>query len=125
MPPMQLLLHGPITPAVGEALKKHGHQTHDVAELDLGPVIDMTDILQGAKARQWDVLTADAGLAHAPFESDRWFDRAIVFLQLTGGEVEQDDAIERLFTRYKRLTPRRLYTVTEKRVKIRQLPGPK
>ena len=122
---MQVLLHGNITPAVSEALKKHGHQTHDVSELDLGPVIDMTDILQGAKTKQWDVLTADASLAHAPFESDRWFDRSIIFLRLAGGEVEQDDAIERLFARYKRLTPRRLYTVTEKRVKIRQLPGPK
>jgi len=35
----------------------------------------------------------------------------------------QADAIERLFERYKRLTPKRLYTVTANRVKIRQLPG--
>ena len=33
------------------------------------------------------------------------------------------DAIDRLFARYKRLSPRRLYTVTATRVKIRQLPG--
>jgi hypothetical protein len=37
--------------------------------------------------------------------------------------VEQDDAITRLFERYKRLTPGRLYTVTGSRVKIRQLPA--
>jgi hypothetical protein len=48
-----------------------------------------------------------------------------VFLQLPGADVEQDDAIDRLFTRYKRLTPGRLYTVTETRVKVRQLPSRK
>jgi hypothetical protein len=46
-----------------------------------------------------------------------------VFLQLEGGDVEQDDAIDRLFARYKRLSPGRMYTVTGTRVKIRQLPG--
>ena len=35
----------------------------------------------------------------------------------------QATAIPRLFKRYPRLTPRRLYTVTPNRVKIRQLPG--
>jgi hypothetical protein len=45
-----------------------------------------------------------------------------MFLQWPGGAVEQDDAVDRLFTRYKRLTPERLYTVTETRVKVRQLP---
>jgi hypothetical protein len=47
----------------------------------------------------------------------------MVFLQLTGGEVEQDDAIDRLFARYKSPKPGMLYTVTENRVKVRQLPA--
>jgi hypothetical protein len=47
-------------------------------------------------------------------------DRAIVFLQLPGGEIEHDDAIDRLFDRYKRLRPGQLYTVTETRVKVQQ-----
>ena len=34
-----------------------------------------------------------------------------------------DHAIDRLFTRYKAPKPKRLYTVTENRVKVRQLPG--
>ena len=42
-----------------------------------------------------------------------------MYLQLEGGDVEQDDAIDRLFARYKRLTPGRLYTVTASRVKVR------
>ncbi len=88
-------------------------------------MVELDEILAAARAKQWDILTADPELANAPFASDRWFERSIIFLQLSGGEVEQDDAVERLFARYKRLTARRLYTVTEKRVKIRQLPGPK
>jgi hypothetical protein len=33
--------------------------------------------------------------------------------------------VDRLFDRYKRLSPGRLYTVTGSRVKVRQLPGRK
>ena len=51
------------------------------------------------------------------------FGRSVVYLHLEGGDVEQDDAVTRLFERYKRLTPGRLYTVTASRVKVRQLPG--
>ena len=51
------------------------------------------------------------------------FNRSIVYFQLEGGDVEQDDAVTRLFERYKRLTPGRLYTVTASRVKVRQLPS--
>ncbi len=81
--------------------------------------------LAAAKKAQLDVMTADPAMASVPFaEGATPFNRTIVFLQLAGGDVEQDDAIDRLFTRYKRLAPGRLYTVTEKRVKIRQLPQP-
>ena len=44
----------------------------------------------------------------------------MVHLNVDEGEIEQDDAIDRLFTRYKRLSPGRLYTVTGGRVKVRQ-----
>ncbi len=79
-------------------------------------------VLAAAKKAQLDVLTADPVLAATPFEQSAGFNRSLVFLQLAGGDVEQDDAIDRLFTRYKRLTPGRLYTVTGTRVKVRQLP---
>lgn len=83
---------------------------------------DPVEALAAAKKSQLDVLTNDAALAAAPFEQSTSFNRSIVFLQLPGGDVEQDDAIDRLFKRYKRLSPGRLYTVTESRVKIRQIP---
>ena len=69
------------------------------------------------------MLTNDSGLVNAVFDAGFAFNRSMVYLQLEGGDVEQDDALDRLFQRYKRLSPRRLYTVTGTRVKIRQLPG--
>jgi len=110
-------------PAVGEALKRHKHQIHETAELELKADTLPSDILKAAQRKQWDILTTDATLAEAPFAEKEPFNRTIVHLHLQGGNVEQNDAIDRLFERYKRLSPRRLYTVTPTRVKIRQLPG--
>jgi hypothetical protein len=119
---MQWLIHGSLTQAAADALVRHGHKTHAVGELDLAANAPPADVLAAASVKQWDVITNDAILAATPFDSWAWFKRSIVYLQLAGGEVEQDDAIDRLFTRYKRLTPGRIYTVTASRVKIRQLP---
>ncbi len=112
-------MHGNLTTATADALRRHGHEVVELPELPT----DATEVLAAAKKAQLDVLTADSGLASAPFAGAGGFNRSLVFLQLAGGDVEQDDAIDRLFKRYKRLTPGRLYTVTENRVKVRQLPG--
>jgi hypothetical protein len=112
------LLHGNLTTATGDALRRHGHQVVELPEMATDPAL----VLAAAKKAQLDVLTADPVLAATPFEQSAGFNRSLVFLQLAGGDVEQDDAIDRLFTRYKRLTPGRLYTVTGTRVKVRQLP---
>lgn len=123
---MRWLLHGlQTTPAVADALVRHGHEARDLASLSLAPDADAKSLLDAAKKNQLDILTTDPALAQAPFDLDFWFDRSIVFLQLEGGDVEQDDAVDRLFKRYKHLTPGRLYTVTSTRVKIRQLPSKK
>src|SRR5437867_2298822 len=120
---MQWFLHGTMTSAVAEALKRHKHQVHQVGELELSSEAQPLEILKAAQKKQWDILTTDAALADAPFVQKQPFSRTIVHLHLEGGDVEQDNAIDRLFERYKRLSPRRLYTVTPTRVKIRQLPG--
>lgn len=114
-----------MTAAVGEALRRHGHEAKDMNALGLPPAASMETVLQTADAAQLDILTTDVGLSAAPFLMDYWFNRCMVYLQLEGADVEQDDAIDRLFQRYKRLTPGRLYTVTGTRVKVRQLPGKK
>ena len=124
---MQWLVHGTLDAAVTESLKRHGHQTHALAELPAHESPrDPRDLLKAAQTKQWDIITNDAQLVQFIYDEKIWFNRSIVFLQLAGvggGDVEQDDAIDRLFTRYKRLTPGRLYTVTETRVKVRQLPS--
>src|SRR5687768_9620613 len=121
---MQWLLHGNVTPAVAEALRRHEHKTHDLPELSLPEGASSFDLLKTAQSKQFDVMTTDAKLISEIFADKKiWFNRSIVFLQLEGGDVEQDDAVDRLFARYKRLTPGRLYTVTGSRVKVRQLPG--
>jgi hypothetical protein len=120
---MRWLLHGPMTSAVADALRRHGDQASTMLEAGLPPEISPADVLMAAQRAQLDLLTTDGAMAEAPFLLEQPFGRSIVYLQLEGGDVEQDDAIDRLFDRYKRLTPGRLYTVTGSRVKIRQLPG--
>jgi len=74
--------------------------------------------------KQWHLLTADAALVRGVYEKKIPFGGAIVLLlDDPGAAPGQGRAIERLFERYPRLTPGRLYTVTPSRVKIRQLPG--
>lgn len=121
---MRWLLHGTMTPAVAEALRSRGDTVVDSASVAVVPDAPLPDVLKAATKAQLDLMTNDAKLAESPFAPGALpFGRSIVYLQLEGGDIEQDDAVGRLFERYKRLAPGRLYTVTGTRVKIRQLPG--
>ena len=120
---MRWLLHGNLTAAAGEALRRHGHEARSPGEIGLSPDASPVDVFDAARKAQLEIITADAATAHAAFESPVRFNRTLVQLQVDAGDVEQDDAIDRLFNRYKRLSPGRLYTVTGSRVKVRQLPG--
>lgn len=120
---MRWVLHGNLTPAVTDALVRHEQKPSAVAELGLAPEASAFEFFKVAQSKQLDVITTDASLVNAIFDEKIYFNRVVVFLQLEGGDVEQDDAIDRLFERYKRMTPGRLYTVTGSRVKVRQLPG--
>jgi hypothetical protein len=122
---MRFLLIGQpaLSQAVADAVTRHGHQVATPESLNLTHASPKEDILKAAERAQLDILTADPAVAESPYALDYYFPRSIVWLQLAGGDVEQDDAIDRLFERYKSPKPKRLYTVTETRVKIRQLPG--
>ena len=120
---MRWLVAGHLQPSVSAALVRHGHTAVTPAEAGIPDGATPFEVLIAAHRLQLDLITDRADLANAPFEQQIRFDRSLVFMQLSGGEVEQDDAVDRLFARYKRLTPWRLYTVTETRVKVRQLPG--
>ena len=122
--PVRWLLHGTMTTAVGDALRGRGDSVVDPATVGVAPDTPHAEVLKAAHKGQLDVMTTDPSLAESTFAPDApAFGRSIVYLQLEGGDVEQDDAVDRLFDRYKRLTAGRLYTVTGTRVKIRQLPG--
>ena len=121
---MRWLLHGPVTPAVADALRARGDTVQEPAAAGLSAESPPPHVLKAAHKTQLDVMTADGALVDAAFAPEApAFGRSIVFLQLEGGDVEQDDAVTRLFERYKRLTPGRLYTVTGSRVKVWQLPA--
>ena len=74
-----------------------------------------------AHQKQLDLITNDAELASFARSTSLKYDRSIVYLRLEGAAVEQDDAVDRLFARYKSPKPRQMYTVTETRVKVQQL----
>lgn len=120
--PMRWLAIGNLTSAVSQALVRHGHTVVTPAEAGIGPEATPAEVLIAAHQKQLDVFTDRADLAQELFDRPVRFVRTLVWLQLAGGDVEQDDAVDRLFTRYKRLSACRLYTVTETRVKVRQLP---
>ncbi len=120
---MRWLIHGSIGEKTVEAINRHGHSAQGVDTVVSDAMIDHDELLKLANLKQMDVMTTDKDLAHRLLETKEKFSRSIVYLQLPGGEIEQDDAIDRLFKRYKAPKPGMLYTVTENRVKVRQLPG--
>ena len=133
---MRFVTHGGITPETASALERHGHKTHAAAELldappsesaeapgAAEPSLEPAALLAALARHQWFLLTADAALVHCMFEEKLIYPGIIVLLIDAPDAAAQSAAIDRLFERYKRLTPKRLYTVTRNRVKIRQLPG--
>src|SRR5436309_12591628 len=120
---MRWLIHGNVTPAAVEAMRRHEQKPLSAGDAQLGMEASIEEVLLTATTAQLEILTTDSSLVDAIFESRLPFHRTLVYLQLEGGDVEQNDAIDRLFARYKRSSPGRMYTVTGSRVKIRQLPG--
>jgi hypothetical protein len=117
------LIHGNLTPAVLAALERHEQSAMTAVEAGVEEGAAPSAVLEAARVQQFELITADKALVDYAVTSPGKFNRLIVYLQLAGEDIEQDDAVDRLFDRYKRLTHGRLYTVTENRVKIRQLPG--
>lgn len=120
---MRWLVVGGLSSAVKDALVRHGHTAVSAEEAGVSAEATPGEVLAAAHQKQLDVFTDRADLAQELFERPMKFVRTIVWVQLGGGDVEQDDAVDRLFARYKRLSVGRLYTLTETRVKVRQLPG--
>jgi hypothetical protein len=121
---MRFLTHGQIHPDALVALKKHEQAAHQPEELgDDANAASPATLLPILQKKQWNLLTTDTDFINDLYEQKFPFSGIIVLLLESVEGPQQAAAIDRLFERYKRLTPRRLYTVTPSRVKIRQLPG--
>ncbi len=136
---MRFLIHGTLAPEISAALARHEHKAHTLEELGETShtptepsgsaagsptiAIDPAELFQSLARRQWFLLTNDAALVHQMFEEKIPYPGIIILLINAPDAPAQSAALDRLFERYKRLTPKRLYTITPNRVKIRQLPG--
>ncbi|MGA2581663.1 MAG: hypothetical protein ABSG31_00185 [Tepidisphaeraceae bacterium] len=107
---MQWFADRSVSEEIAQALADRQDLVHRSPDDSLTP----PDVLDFAYAKQWDVITADPAVARAAVAGKSRFNRSIVLLKSA-------EDVERLFERYKRLTPGRLYTVTASRVKVRQL----
>ena len=107
---MQWFADRSVSEEIAQALADRQDLVHRSPDDSLTPL----DVLDFAYAKQWDVITADPAVARAAVAGKLRFNRSIVLLKSA-------EDVERLFGRYKRLTPGRLYTVTASRVKVRQL----
>ncbi|MCL2647029.1 MAG: hypothetical protein FWD61_08485 [Phycisphaerales bacterium] len=128
---MQFFLHGGIHPDTQTALLKNKHVCHTLLEFaeDSAASEEMVNdpmrFVPLLAKKQWNLITTDADFVRQLYEHKIAFDGIIVQIVESPADDPrmQITAIPRLFERYPRLTPRRLYMVTRSRVKIRQLPG--
>jgi len=120
---MRWFTHGNLTPAAREAIVRHKHSVENEGDVFPEGVPAFEDVFKRLASKQLDLITTDKAIVQHVYDEKLKLHRSVVFLQLAGGDVEQDDAIDRLFERYKSPKPGMLYTVTESRVKVRQLPG--
>lgn len=128
---MQFFVHGAVSPDAIDALRQHEQQVHTALELsaetDAPAALEDNprELLKFLQKKQWHLFTTDTGLIHQIYEEKIEFPGGIIVLMLDNPDVlnDQGAAVERLFERYKRLTVKRLYTITASKIKIRQLPG--
>ncbi len=127
---MRFLSHGDIQPDALAAMTKHEQKCEPLASLlsdaEEPGIVEAPDspqtLLPLLQKKQLQLLTTDTKFIADLYEQKVLFPGVIVLI-LEQSEGTQAEAIDRLFERYPRLTPRRLYTITGSRVKIRQLPG--
>ena len=119
---LRFLTDDTIHPDAADALRELGHHAATRADLALGPDAPVAEVLKTCRRTQHELLTASADFLDAALPASgraEVFGRVMVYLLDANDQAE---SVKRLFARYKRLTPGRLYTVTAGRVKVRQLP---
>ena len=121
---MRFLLHGNFGDGTAGQFREQGHVAVTAAEVDLPADAKPADVLEVGRKQQYELVVStredlDALLPKSGAKDI--FGRVLVFLR--DEPADHALAVMRLFERYKRLTPGRLYTVSSGRVKVSQLPG--
>ena len=121
---MRFVLYGNFGDGTAAQLREGGHVAITPVDLGLDVAADPLDVREAARKQQYEIVVPDRQTLDAllPNSANRQtFGRVLVFLR----DQPEDHALAvmRLFERYKRLTPGRLYTVSSGRVKVDQLPG--
>ncbi len=100
-----------------------GHKVITADEAGVEASSTGPDLLDAARRGQFEIVVADRETLNTLLpESGRRETYGRVLVYLHAGEDEAALAVVRLFDRYKRLTPGRLYSVSPQRVKVSQLP---
>ncbi len=121
---MRFFLHGELGNGVAAALAEHGHASAVAEDLALTAASAPAQVLEACRVRQHELISGSREFIDAALPGsgrNAVFGRVMVYLH--DRHEEHELAVHRLFERYKRLTPGRLYTVTGGRVKVRQLPS--
>ncbi len=118
---MRFVLSDDVSLDAAEAFRAAGHVAETVASWELE---DASTLVEAARRKQYEVVVADRAHLDAilPASGDRSvFGRVLVFLR--DEPAAQADGVAQLFSRFKRLSPGRLYTVGQGHAKASQLPG--
>jgi hypothetical protein len=113
---MRFYVDSSVSGAVARRLEQLGHHAETNVPDDL-------DTLSAAEVCRWmmksglQLVTANKALIAGIYEKTAVFQGVIIFLQ------EPAEDIASVFERYSALKPGRLYTLTARKVKVRQLPG--
>ncbi len=121
---MRFLLYGTFGDGTAEQFREGGHAVVTPVDLGLEVAADPLDVREAARKQQYEIVVPDRHTLDAllPRSAAReTFGRVLVYLR--DEPADHALAVLRLFERYKRLTPGRLYTVSSGRVKVDQLPG--
>lgn len=121
--PLRFLLYGNFGDDTAAQFSAQGHVAVTPADLDLPADVGPKQVREAARKQQYELVVPDRGTLDELLSGSarrEVFGRVIVFLR--DEPADHALAVMRLFDRYKRLTPGRLYTVSSGRVKASQLP---
>ncbi|MEM7806610.1 MAG: hypothetical protein AAF561_00695 [Planctomycetota bacterium] len=121
---MRFLLPDDAADDVRQAFTEAGHKVVSPTDIELSTGASAIDRREAARRHQLELVVTNRQSLDAVLPSSgnkATFGRTLIFLN--SGPSDAPLAVHRLFGRYKRLSPGRLYSVSPQRVKVSQLPS--